>query len=123
MCNESCLTTLRRCARSFFPQDKEGKKLHNCHVLLNSDGDVIAEYCKLHLFDVDIPGKLRLKESDYTIPGSTLVPPVATPAGRMALSTVSYFIYMTSDTRQIISTPSLCGHASFFPCQRFPSVL
>ena len=41
------------------------------------------------MFDLDIPGKVRLCESDYTIPGERIVPPVATPVGKVGMAIVS----------------------------------
>ena len=38
-------------------------KVRNTHVLLGRDGSVVGKYSKAHLFDVDIPGGARLKES------------------------------------------------------------
>ena len=49
-----------------------------------------ARYCKTHLFDVDIKGKVRLKETDVTIPGEEIVPPVETPVGKVGMMIVSF---------------------------------
>ncbi|XP_002740322.2 deaminated glutathione amidase-like [Saccoglossus kowalevskii] len=67
-------------------QDEESR-INNCHVIINNTGDIVAKYNKTHLFDVDIKGHVRLKESDYTIPGSRIVPPVTTPLGKVGLAT------------------------------------
>lgn len=51
----------------------------------------MAVYRKLHLYDVCIPEKnIDLKESDMVERGEEIVPPVATPAGQLALSIVSF---------------------------------
>lgn len=52
----------------------------------------MSVYRKLHLYDVCIPEKnIDLKESDMVECGDEIVPPVATPAGQLALSIVSLF--------------------------------
>ena len=66
-------------------------KLFNTHLVINSGGEIVSTYRKLHLFDVDIPGKVRLCESDFTLPGQHITPPVSTPAGNLALSIVSFY--------------------------------
>ncbi|GAV03570.1 hypothetical protein RvY_13968-2 [Ramazzottius varieornatus] len=60
-------------------------RMHNCHVVLNSAGDVVATYAKTHLFDVNIPGKVSLSESRYCIPGTKVAPPVEAPVGKVGL--------------------------------------
>ncbi|KAK9142217.1 hypothetical protein Syun_011617 [Stephania yunnanensis] len=53
-----------------------GNKLYNTSCIFGSDGKLIAKHRKnvfvepqLHLFDVDIPGELYFKESDFYMPG------------------------------------------------------
>ncbi|WAR25084.1 NFT1-like protein [Mya arenaria] len=65
--------------------DSVSQKLYNTHVILDSEGEVRGVYCKSHMFDLDIPGKIRLCESDYTITGDRICPPVDTPAGRVGM--------------------------------------
>ena len=62
---------------------------YNCHLLLNADGETAAKYRKLHLFNVDIPGKVRLMESEFSTAGDRTIAPVPTPIGRLGLATVS----------------------------------
>lgn len=60
-------------------------------MLINSNGEIESTYSKLHLFDVDCKEvNVCLKESSYCQPGDKIVPPVATPAGNIALSIVSF---------------------------------
>jgi predicted amidohydrolase len=55
-------------------------------VVYDSDGAHVARYDKIHLFDVDIPGKAeRYRESAHVAPGSEAVV-VDTPIGRLGLS-------------------------------------
>lgn len=48
------------------------------------------------MFDIDVPGGVRLKESDYTIPGQEVISPVDSPIGKIGLGIVSflYFIFL-----------------------------
>lgn len=70
---------------------KAGKedRIHNSHILIDADGKIVDMYNKTHLFVVDIPGKLTLDESLYCIPGGHILPPVATPVGKIGLLCVS----------------------------------
>ena len=61
---------------------------YNTHVLVSAAGQVAASYRKVHLFDVDIPGRVTLKESNVTLAGDTLVA-ADSPVGRLGL-TVCY---------------------------------
>lgn len=70
--------------------DSDVKRIHNTHVLIDNEGTIRATYEKAHLFDLDLKGRVRLCESDYTVPGKKIVPPVMTPIGRVAMSTVSF---------------------------------
>lgn len=49
--------------------------LRNTHVLISEQGDILSTYSKVHLFDAEVPGKFRLKESDYVEPGKNLAEP------------------------------------------------
>ncbi|MBT9554561.1 MAG: carbon-nitrogen hydrolase family protein [Myxococcales bacterium] len=48
-------------------------KSYNTSVYIGSTGEVLARYRKLHLFDIDIPGTVSLKESDTVTPGDEAV--------------------------------------------------
>ena len=60
-------------------------KIRNTHVFIGDSGEIKATYAKAHLFDVDIPGKVRLKESDYVEKGREIVAPAETKAGKVGL--------------------------------------
>jgi omega-amidase len=50
---------------------KEPKKTYyNTSLVFNPKGDLIATHRKVHLFDIDIPGKIKFKESDVLSPGN-----------------------------------------------------
>ncbi|XP_043953282.1 deaminated glutathione amidase [Gambusia affinis] len=62
------------------------RRIYNSHVIINNKGDILSVYRKSHLFDVELPEKgVSLKESAFTIPGGSLVPPVQTPIGKVGL--------------------------------------
>ncbi len=61
------------------------RRVHNTSVLVDPRGDLVAVYRKLHLFDVSIPGKVSLRESQHVAPGSRPVL-ATTPLGRFGLS-------------------------------------
>jgi predicted amidohydrolase len=49
------------------------KKIYNTSVLLDPQGNELARYRKLHLFDATLPGGRSYCESDYIEPGSEIV--------------------------------------------------
>ncbi len=69
--------------------ESQDGRIHNSHLIVNCEGDLVGHYSKTHLFDVEIKDRVRLKESDSTYPGQKIVPPVATPVGKVGLSIVS----------------------------------
>ncbi len=81
-------------------------------VVYDSDGKRVARYDKIHLFDVDIPGKTeRYRESAHVAPGSQIAV-VDTPLGRLGLS-VCYdvrfpelFRRLSASGAQILSVPA-----------------
>ncbi|KAL7793702.1 carbon-nitrogen hydrolase [Trichoderma ceciliae] len=46
------------------------KKHHNTCLIFGPDGALLSMHRKMHLFDVDIPGKITLRESDVLSPGN-----------------------------------------------------
>jgi predicted amidohydrolase len=48
-------------------------KFFNTSVIIDSSGHVAATYRKAHLFDIDVPGEVVIKESDAISPGDQLV--------------------------------------------------
>jgi len=68
-----------------FPERGAGNKIRNSAVLLDPTGAVVSVYRKMHLFDVDVPGGRRFRESEGIEPGQA--PVVAeTPWGGLGLS-------------------------------------
>ena len=69
-------------------------------LVYDSDGQRVARYDKIHLFDVDIPGRAEsYRESAHVAPGSN-VTVIDTPAGRLGLS-VCYDVRFPELYRQL----------------------
>jgi len=79
---------------SFNERSDEPSRCYNTSVLLGADGEVVATYRKLHLFDVDVPGGVRFAESATCKPGALGGPDdpdrglavADTPLGRLGLT-------------------------------------
>jgi deaminated glutathione amidase len=67
-----------------FPEVADGH-VHNTATLFDRDGQLVARYRKIHLFDVDIPGEAAFRESALFTPGTELVTH-ETDMGRVGLS-------------------------------------
>ena len=51
--------------------EKSGKrgKFYNTSVLISEKGRITAVYRKIHLFDIDLRGEVKVSESEYILPG------------------------------------------------------
>ncbi|KAF9314953.1 Carbon-nitrogen hydrolase [Linnemannia elongata] len=74
------------CSVGVHEQSLSKGRLYNTHVLISPHGTITQTYRKIHLFDVDIANGPRLMESNSTVAGDRLVPPVSTPVGKIGLS-------------------------------------
>jgi predicted amidohydrolase len=86
-------------------------RCYNTSVLIGPDGGRIAVYRKIHLFDVDLPGRVTVRESDAKIAGADVVTAV-TSLGTIGL-TICYdlrfpelYRRLTFAGAQIIAVPS-----------------
>uniref|UniRef100_A0A4X1UTE7 Omega-amidase NIT2 n=1 Tax=Sus scrofa TaxID=9823 RepID=A0A4X1UTE7_PIG len=52
------------------PEEDAGKLYNTCAVF-GPDGTLLAKYRKLHLFDIDVPGKITFQESKTLSPGDS----------------------------------------------------
>ncbi|XP_066370750.1 omega-amidase, chloroplastic-like isoform X1 [Miscanthus floridulus] len=65
------------------PEKASGKVFNTCCVI-GPDGQILAKHRKLHLFEIDIPGDIKLKESD-TFTGGQETTIVDTDVGRIGI--------------------------------------
>jgi len=81
-------------------------------LVYSSDGERVGRYDKIHLFDVDLPGRSeRYRESAHVAPGSAPVV-IDTPVGRLGLS-VCYDVrfpelyrHLSAAGAQLLAVPS-----------------
>ncbi|KAF7711937.1 omega-amidase NIT2 [Silurus meridionalis] len=52
--------------------EEDGGKLFNTCPVFGPDGKLLLKHRKIHLFDIDVPGKIRFQESETLSPGSSL---------------------------------------------------
>lgn len=57
-----------RCRRD----DENDERIYNTCLCLDPDGVVVAKHRKVHLFDIDVPGRITFKESDTLSPGTSV---------------------------------------------------
>lgn len=62
-------------------------KISNAHLIINSAGELVEKYQKLHLYDVDTP-EFKFRESSVVCGGQKIVPPLVTPLGTLGLMIV-----------------------------------
>ncbi|KAI4154753.1 MAG: hypothetical protein LQ340_001468 [Diploschistes diacapsis] len=62
------------------------KKYHNTSLLFSPTGDLVAAHRKVHLFDIDIPGKISFHESEVLSPGNKVSLVDVPPYGRIGLA-------------------------------------
>ena len=94
------------------PANQPDAKVNACSLLISADGEQVARYDKLHLFDVDVSdSRGRYRESDDYSPGERVVV-TDTPVGKLGL-TVCYdlrFPELYSELRaagaELITAPS-----------------
>ncbi len=54
--------------------EKDSGRLYNTSLIFGPDGKLLASHRKVHLFDIDIPGKITFKESEVLSPGNKVSP-------------------------------------------------
>jgi predicted amidohydrolase len=83
------------------PERVEGDtRVRNTSVLLGPDGQTLAVYRKIHLFDIDLPGMEHLKESRSVVPGEEVVVAPA-PFGPLGL-TICYDLRFPELYRELV---------------------
>ncbi len=66
--------------------DPGSKKYYNTSLVFGPDGGLLATHRKVHLFDIDIPGKIRFAESDVLSPGNKVTLVDLPGYGRIAVA-------------------------------------
>jgi len=51
----------------------QNNKLFNTSLIFNTQGEIIAKYRKMHLFDINIPNKIRFMESEILSSGNDII--------------------------------------------------
>lgn len=70
---------------SFNERSPDPRRCFNTSVLFAPDGEILAHYRKIHLFDVDVASDVRFEESATVVAGDR-VAVVATPLAQLGLS-------------------------------------
>jgi omega-amidase len=68
---------------SISERDFDGSIYNTC-TIFNPNGELVAKHRKVHLFDIDVPGKISFKESD-TLTGGNKITVFDTPFGRVGV--------------------------------------
>lgn len=54
-------------------EDSDSDKPFNTSILFSPNGEIIAKYSKMHLFDIDLPDKTGCRESNTTSAGNKII--------------------------------------------------
>ena len=65
--------------------NSQSEKVLNAHIVIDENGEIVSIYRKTHLFNLEIPGVVRLVESEFSIAGDRIIPPVQTSVGHVGL--------------------------------------
>ena len=52
--------------------ERENELIYNTSLVFSPDGQLLSKFRKIHLFDIDVPGKMTFKESETLSPGDQL---------------------------------------------------
>ncbi|KAG2894372.1 Omega-amidase [Phytophthora cactorum] len=66
------------------PEKDAVGKVYNTSVIFSPEGEILGKHRKVHLFDIDVPGKITFKESDTLSPGNSMTL-FDTPYGKMGV--------------------------------------
>ncbi|EFA77492.1 nitrilase 2 [Heterostelium album PN500] len=53
------------------PERGDDGKIYNCSFIFNPSGELVGKHRKIHLFDINVPGKITFRESEILSPGET----------------------------------------------------
>jgi len=85
---------------SFNEKSDEANRCFNTSVLFSPEGEILATYRKIHLFDVDVPGGVRFAESATCKPGEEVVV-AETALGKIGL-TICYDVRFPELYRKLV---------------------
>jgi deaminated glutathione amidase len=96
-----------------FPVPTEDKKVYNTALLVDSNGEELAKYQKVHLFDVDVPDGNTYRESNTVKAGKEYPPVYKSPTlGNLGLS-VCYDVrfpelyrYLSAQGAEVLFVPA-----------------
>ncbi|TLD31518.1 hypothetical protein PspLS_02698 [Pyricularia sp. CBS 133598] len=66
--------------------DDKDRKYYNTALVFSPSGDLLATHRKVHLFDIDIPGKITFRESDVLSPGNDVTIVDLPPYGKVGVA-------------------------------------
>jgi predicted amidohydrolase len=96
---------------SIAERDPNGVQARNTSLVFAADGQLLAGYCKVHLFDIDLPGRVTSRESDWIVPGCD-VSVYQTPLGKLGqaicydLRFPELFRRLSAEGCELIAVPS-----------------
>jgi predicted amidohydrolase len=88
-------------AGSILERAPDDGRSFNTSCVLSPAGEIVARYRKLHLFDVDLPGRVSVRESDTRAPGDQVVV-APTTLGTIGLS-VCYDVRFPELYRRLVA--------------------
>lgn len=86
--------------------EKDGEKLYNTSTIWNPEGQLIGKFRKMHLFDINVPGKITFKESD-ALSGGDGFTSFQTPWTKIGIG-ICYDIRF-ADLAQVYARSENCG--------------
>ena len=100
-------------AGSYCEQSTVSGKGFNTSLLIGPEGTILARYRKQHLFDLDIPGQVHCRESDWLLAGDQVCA-TNTPCGPIGQA-ICYDLRFADLFRQLIDAGSeiLCVPSAF----------
>lgn len=98
-------------AGSIAEQTEEPGKVFNTSLIFSPEGEQLGVYRKMHLFDIDLPGRVTFQESSFMKPGDRIAV-TETPVGRIGQATCydlrfpELFRRLTDDGAEMFVVPS-----------------
>jgi predicted amidohydrolase len=93
-------------AGSLAERAAEAGKVYNTSVLLGPDGQLLARYRKMHLFHIDLPGRLQFREADLVVAGERIAV-TDTLVGRVGQA-ICFDLRFPEQFRQLVDQGAEC---------------